>query len=104
MSEEAKPVGVMILDKEYLIACPDDEVEALQATARFLDRRMREIRDRGNVVGIDRIAVMAALNIAHDYLQNKQHSDSLNQSLGTRIRSLQEKIELALNRGKQMEF
>ncbi|HEY3486784.1 MAG TPA: cell division protein ZapA [Gammaproteobacteria bacterium] len=64
-------ITVNILDRDYQIACKTDEKEILLASARFLDQKMREIRDRGNVIGIDRIAVMAALNIAHEFLQLK---------------------------------
>jgi cell division protein ZapA len=64
-------ITVNILDRDYQIACKNEEKDSLLAAARFLDQRMREIRDRGNVIGIDRIAVMAALNITHDFLQLK---------------------------------
>jgi cell division protein ZapA len=64
-------ITVSILDRDYQIACKNEEKDSLLAAARFLDQRMREIRDRGNVIGIDRIAVMAALNITHDFLQLK---------------------------------
>ncbi len=64
-------ITVNILDRDYQIACQNEEKELLLAAARYLDQKMREIRDRGNVIGIDRIAVMAALNIAHDFLQLK---------------------------------
>ncbi len=104
MSEDTHPTNITILDKEYLIACTGEEEIALQASARYLDRKMREIRDRGNVVGADRIAVMAALNMAHDLLESKTDNDTLNHSMGDRIRSIQDKIEQALNRGKQLEF
>jgi cell division protein ZapA len=62
-------ITVNILDRDYQIACNNEEKEPLLAAAKYLDQKMREIRDRGNVIGIDRIAVMAALNIAHDFLQ-----------------------------------
>ena len=104
MSDNARPTNITILDKEYLIACTEEEEAALQSSARYLDRKIREIRDRGSVVGADRIAVMAALNMAHDLLQSKNDNDSLNHSMGARIRSIQEKIEQALSRGKQLEF
>lgn len=64
-------ITVTILDRDYQIACKQEEKDSLLAAARYLDQKMREIRDRGNVIGIDRIAVMAALNIAHDFLQLK---------------------------------
>ena len=71
MSEKTTTVSVRILEKEYQVACPDDEVEALSASARFLDQQMAEIRESGKVFGLDRIAVMAALNIANEYLSSK---------------------------------
>jgi len=70
MSERGNVEGVSIhiLDKEYLVACPEDERQDLLASADYLDKKMREIRDSGKVVGQDRLAVMAALNIAHELL------------------------------------
>jgi cell division protein ZapA len=65
---------------------------------------MREIRDSGKVVGLDRIAVMAALNITHDLLTNKNQKDDINQSISSRVKNIQEKIESALHNGKQMEL
>ena len=61
---KAEPMRIQILGKEYLVACPDEEREALFASAEFLTEKMKEIRDNGKVVGADRIAVMAALNMA----------------------------------------
>jgi len=104
MSENTRPANITILDKEYMIACTGEEEASLQAAARYLDKKMREIRDRGNVVGADRIAVMAALNMAHDLLESQTDTDTLNHSMGDRIRSIQDKIEQALSRGKQLEF
>lgn len=104
MSAENKPVSVRILDKEYLVSCPENQQESLQKTARYLDIKMKEIRDSGKIVGVDRIAVMAALNITHDLLTNQSINQDLNQTIHTRIRNIQEKIELALHQGKQMEL
>ncbi|HEY9149667.1 MAG TPA: cell division protein ZapA, partial [Gammaproteobacteria bacterium] len=59
MSKDVKPVTVQILDKDYLVSCPEDERAALVASAQYLDGKMREIRASGKVVGADRIAVMA---------------------------------------------
>ena len=64
-------VTVSILDRDYQIACTEEEREPLHAAAAYLDKKMREIRDLGSVIGADRIAVMAALNIAHEFLQLK---------------------------------
>ncbi|HHJ16009.1 MAG TPA: cell division protein ZapA [Gammaproteobacteria bacterium] len=104
MSSNAKPMRVHILDKEYLIACPDDEREALFASAEFLTGKMKEIRDSGKIVGADRIAVMAALNMAHELLGQKNVKDDYQHQISQRIRALQEKIDVALNQGNQLEL
>jgi len=104
MSSAAKPMRVHILDKEYLIACPDDEREALFASAEFLTGKMKEIRDSGKIVGADRIAVMAALNMAHELLGQKTVKDDYQHQISQRIRALQDKIDVALNQGNQLEL
>lgn len=69
MSNET--VFVKILDKEYQVACPREERQALQQSAHLLDERMKAIRSTGAVIGLERIAVMAALNLSHELLQAK---------------------------------
>ncbi|MBB3167106.1 cell division protein ZapA [Simiduia aestuariiviva] len=64
-------VLVRILDREYQVACPPEERNALQDAAKQLDQRMRDIRSGGHVIGLERIAVMAALNLSHELLQAK---------------------------------
>lgn len=68
-------VTVQILDKEYSIICPQEERSNLVSAARYLDGKMREIRSSGKVIGADRIAVMAALNITHDLLHRQDTPD-----------------------------
>ncbi|WP_203142862.1 cell division protein ZapA [Marinobacter mangrovi] len=70
MPDKPTTVEVNILDKSYLVACPDEARSELQQAARHLDSQMREIRASGKVFGTERIAVMAALNITHELLQN----------------------------------
>jgi cell division protein ZapA len=65
-------VFVKILDKDYQVVCPPDERAALIESARILDERMRIIRGNGSTLGLERIAVMAALNLSHDLLKLKQ--------------------------------
>jgi cell division protein ZapA len=65
---EADSVVVHILDKEYRVACPPGEKESLVRAARFLDEKMREVKE-ANVIGLERIAIMAALNMSHELLQ-----------------------------------
>ena len=77
MSNSRNTVSVKILDKEYLVACPETEQAALTESAAYLDDKMREIRNSGKVHGLERIAVMAALNMAHEFLQkNQTHTGS----------------------------
>ena len=96
MSEEANRVTVRLLDKEYQVACPEDEQAALLESAEFLNRRMREIRDSGKQVGLDRIAVMAALNLSHEMLQDRGTSTQADEQLLSRIRLLNDKLAGAL--------
>jgi cell division protein ZapA len=96
MSEPVVPVVVRILGKEYRIACERQDRDALVASAYYLDQRMTEIRDAGKVIGADRIAVMAALNITHDLLQDRQKGQSQSQSVNSRLRNLQHRIEAVL--------
>lgn len=72
----ANAVIVRILDREYQVACPPEERNALQDAAKQLDQRMRDIRSSGHVIGLERIAVMAALNLSHELLQARQESGS----------------------------
>lgn len=98
---ENLPVTIRVLEKEYQVACPPEEKDALLNSARYLDEKMREIRDERKMVGADRVAVMAALNIAHDLLQC-QVGDVDGANAGGKLRSLQGKIEAAITRGRQM--
>lgn len=104
MSGEAHPMRIHILEKEYLVNCPDNEREALFASAELLSVKMKEIRDSGRVVGADRIAVMAALNMAAELLAQRGSRDDTQHDISRRIRALQDKIDLALNNGKQLEL
>lgn len=70
MSNET--VFVKILDKEYQVACPREERQALIESAQLLDERMKAIRGSGAIIGLERIAVMAALNLSHELLQARQ--------------------------------
>ena len=65
----SEPVKVTILDREFMVAAPPEERDGLLESARQLDTRMRDIRAAGKIVGLERIAIMAALNITHEMLQ-----------------------------------
>ena len=98
MRKEPELVTVRILDKEYRVGCAQGEREALVASAYHLDARMREIHSSGKVIGMDRIAVMAALNIAHEFLQLRSEKEALTRKLNEQLRGLHEKIETAVDR------
>jgi len=104
MNEEPARVSVRILEKEYQFACPAEEKNDLIRSAEYLNARMKQIRDTGNVVGTDRIAVMAALNLANDLLKGRNRDQSLESQVGTRLKNLRERVEVALEDGKQLEL
>ncbi len=96
MAQQSTTVEVNILDKEYLVACPPEQREALRQSARHLDAKMREIRATGKVFGTERIAVMAALNITHEMLETSTMSDSAKALL----REMDHKLDDALGDSK----
>jgi cell division protein ZapA len=87
---------IRLLDKEYTVACPPEEREGLLESARLLDRKMREIRTGGKVLGSERVVVMAALNIIFELLQEKESGSSSNQEVELRLKLIQDKIDSAL--------
>lgn len=89
-------LDINVMGKDFKVACPEEEREALLRAVDLLDQRMREIRDAGKVIGIDRIAVMAALNIAHEHLSAPRHENFDSSNLQSRIQSMQSAIESAL--------
>lgn len=104
MNNQIKPVSVTILDKEYRIACKPGEEEDVLKAARHLDERMREIRRGGKVLGTERIAVMAALNLAHELMSQSSILQETSHSTGQRLRTLSRKVENALQEANQLEF
>ncbi|WP_395764269.1 cell division protein ZapA [Stutzerimonas balearica] len=89
-------VTVHIMDKEYCIACPPEERSNLEGAARYLDRKMRDIRSSGKVIGADRVAVMAALNITHELLHKNDQLDAEASSAREHVRMLLERVDNAL--------
>jgi cell division protein ZapA len=101
MSDRMVRVSVRILEKEYQVACLPEERSELLDSAEFLNGKMKDIRDAGNIVGLDRIAVMAALNLAHELL--KRNRNEANESeVSERVKQMRERVESALSRGQQL--
>ena len=89
-------VNISILGKELMVACPDGERESLSAAARYLDQRMREIQDSGKVIGAERCAVMAALNLSNELLQLRQQFNGVPAGFDARLQALHGRIEAVL--------
>ncbi len=104
MNAEVNSVMVNILDKDYQINCPPADEEALLKSARYLSEQMSKIRSRGNVFGLDKIAVMAALNITHDMLRKTKLISESRHITQRQIQGLEDKIEIALQSSRQIEI
>jgi len=104
MNDRVVRVSVRILEKEYQIDCPVEERTNLLDSAEYLNAKMREIRNSGNVLGLDRVAVMAALNITNELLAARRNEVGMDHGLADRMKHLRERVETAITRGKQMEI
>ena len=105
MSEDKlSRVSVRLLDREYQVACPMDERSDLLDSAEYLDTKMREVRDSGKVVGLDRVAVISALNIANELIKQRKNGSVVEGDLGARLKTLRERVESALEKGQQLEL
>ena len=104
MTDNLAQVSIRILEKEYQVACPAGEKQDLVAAAELLNRSMRDIRERGKVVGLERVAVMAALNLANEVVKFRSRDEELNTSFGSRIESLRDKLDIALGNSKQLSL
>lgn len=96
MSMGEKGICVRILEKEFRVGCEASQETALRDAAQYLDKQMRLIRQTGRVIGMERIAVMAALNIANELLKLKNDPTASGEIFFERIKVLQEKIDGAL--------
>lgn len=98
--EHSKTKTIRIMEKEYQVNCPAGHEDELSEAAYLVDRKMREIRQGGRVVGLERIAIMAALNVAHELViersgRNKDHSLGIS-GFEERLQNLHTKIDGAL--------
>ena len=101
---DAQPINISILDKEYKVACPVGEQPALLASAKYLDGKMREVRDNGSIIGSERIAVITALNIANELLNPDNEDKQVGEVISPRLKSLETKITRALEQTRQLEI
>ena len=103
MTEPAR-VNIKILDKDYQVACTPDERTALLDSAELLNVKMKEIRDGGRVVGLERIAVMAALNMANELIRSRDRGESLETKAKAKLKAMRERVESALQTNRQLDL
>nr|VFJ93630.1 MAG: cell division protein ZapA [Candidatus Kentron sp. H]VFK04128.1 MAG: cell division protein ZapA [Candidatus Kentron sp. H]VFK06849.1 MAG: cell division protein ZapA [Candidatus Kentron sp. H] len=94
--KEISPVTIRILEKEYIVSCLKEEREDLIASAHILDEQMREARDVAKIYGGERIAVMSALNIIHEFLLRRREQEKEQAQLAQSVTNLAGKIETVL--------
>jgi len=96
-------VTVKILDKDYQVACPEEQEAQLVVSAKYLDKQMRGIRNSGKVIGLERIAVMAALNIGYELLQGSDSAGSGKPGKDS-VKRINRKLDDALHDLRQLEI
>lgn len=104
MTDRTARVSVRILEKEYQLACALEERSELLDSAEYLNAKMREIRDAGNIIGLDRIAVVAALNLAHELLKLRSNGAVGGDNVAPRLRQMRERVEATLVKGQGLEL
>ena len=100
----SSPVSVSILGKEYQISCPEEEKAALISSAQLLHSNMEQIQSSGKIIGLDRIAVMAALNLAHDLINLQDHGGNDLDDINKSILLMKEKVNAFLEQDRQLEL
>lgn len=93
----AEPVALRLVDREFLIACAPEEREGLLEAAAYLDRKMRELRANAKAPGFDRLAVLAAISITHEFLALRKQHDGADRSVTEGLAALRRKLEAALD-------
>ena len=101
MSDQ-QTINISIFDKEYQVSCQQDEIQALRDSAYYLDSKLREIKANGSVLGLDRLAVMAALNIANEYLAVEQQKKILLSQSDDQNSQTRDKLDAAISRLKSI--
>ncbi|HEY4531467.1 MAG TPA: cell division protein ZapA [Luteimonas sp.] len=94
---EPKAVSVRVLDREYTVGVGSGEVDGLMAAARVLDTRMREVRGANRMAAIDRVAVLAALNLAHELEQLKRNTELRDREISRSLNALQARLDALLD-------
>jgi len=104
MTEKTVSTTIEILGKLYPVRCVESEVKSLQAAAEYLNQKMAEVRDSGKAINLERIAIITALNIAHEFLQANQQNTHYVDNINQRLTHLQHRMDNAINKHLQTEF
>ena len=89
----SEPVNIHVLDREYTVGCEPDERDSLMAAAKLLDAKMREIRGSNRMAALDRVAVLAALNLAHELQQIRTDGDRRDREVARTVGAMQRKLD-----------
>lgn len=104
MTDKIINTTIEILGKFYSVRCSEAESVSLQQSADFLNKKMIEVRDSGKAINLERIAIITALNIVHEFLQQDTHKTGFMSKINQRITELQEKIENAISSSEPAEL
>ena len=104
MTKKTAQVSVRILDKEYQVACPTNERTNLLDSAEILNAKMREIYDSGRIVGLDRIAVMAALNMANEIIHADARDQQIEGNISERLKKISDRVDDVLRSTQQLDL
>ena len=88
-------LNIKIMDKDYRVSCPPDQQASLKQSAEFLNGRLNTIKQKGSIIGTERIAIMAALNLAHELLGSYESVEEYD-NINARMENIQKKIDIAL--------
>jgi cell division protein ZapA len=104
MTSKTISTTIEILGRLYPVRCPESELKSLQEAAKFLNEKMSDVQESGKVINLERIAIITALNIAHQFLQMDQQKSSLMERINQRISKIQDRLDTAANKSLQTEL
>jgi len=104
MTEKTINTTIEILGKFYPVRCQESEAKSLQQAAEYLNNQMKDVQDSGKAINLERIAIITALNMAHQLLQIDQQKSGLMSKINQRIAHLQDKLDSAINKTMQTEL
>src|SRR3990167_1094793 len=104
MTERTVTTTIEIMGKLYPVKCPESELKSLEQAAAYLNQKMGDVKDSGKAINFERIAIITALNIAHQFLKIDQQKSTMMNKINQRIVQLQERVDTAINKSLQTEL